>query len=550
MSLSRMPRRTIRIVGNRMKHKDYWRKRFELLEQSQNRTGKECFAEIEKQYRAAQRTLEGEITKWYQRFAKNNGITMQQARQMLNAGELEELKWDVQEYIRHGKENAVNGAWMIQLENASARYHISRLEALKLQVQQSLEVMFGNQLDSIDAAMRKSYKEGYYKTAYEIQKGTGVGWDFSSLDERKIGKVIKKPWAADGKNFSERIWDNRRKLVNEVHTEISRNIITGQDPQKAINAISRKMKTSKSNAGRLVMTELAFFSSEAQGDCFRELGVEQFEIVATLDGHTSEICREMDGKHFPMSQYEAGITAPPFHVWCRSCTCPYLDHKFDSKGKRAARAEDGRTYYVPGDMTYRDWQESFVKKPLDKEGGKAYNKLKIGFSDDILKIDGMTPSIRKQIDSAIEGMMEEYDIKLSSLTVEPAGKGDLFVTGWYDGKMGLVINSNADFEKVMKTIPRRYNAGYFAGKSLEDYIAHEMFHVMAYQDCKTKPQYRAKFTQIENLFGNLKGISKYADKSGSGNEALAEAFVRMRNGEKVPELAKVLVEAYIGRWKK
>lgn len=355
------------MVKNKMKHSDYWRKRFELLEQSQNKIGKECFAEIEKQYRIALRTLEGEITKWYQRFAANNGITMQQARQMLNAAELEELKWDVQEYIRHGKENAVNGAWMIQLENASARYHISRLEALKLQVQQNLEIMFGNQLDSIDAAMRKAYKEGYYKTAYEIQKGIGVGWGFSGLDERKIGKVIKKPWAPDGKNFSKRIWNNREKLVNELHTELSRNIITGQDPQKAINAIARKMKVSKSNAGRLVMTELAFFSSAAQGECFRELGVEQFEIVATLDSHTSEICREMDLKHFPMCQYEVGITAPPFHVWCRSCTCPYFDDEFDNIGKRAARGADGKTYHVPGNMSYQDWQKTFVESNPDKE---------------------------------------------------------------------------------------------------------------------------------------------------------------------------------------
>ncbi|MEY8392849.1 hypothetical protein AALA98_16085 [Lachnospiraceae bacterium 45-W7] len=46
--------------------------------------------------------------------------------------------------------------------------------------------------------------------------------------------------------------------MNELHTELSRNIITGQDPQKVINTIARKMKISKDNAGRLVMTELAF----------------------------------------------------------------------------------------------------------------------------------------------------------------------------------------------------------------------------------------------------------------------------------------------------
>lgn len=343
-----------------MKNSAYWKKRFELLEQSQNQIGLDCFADIEKQYRKAQRQIESQIRAWYQRFADNNQISLSDARRMLTKKELEELKWDVNEYIRYGEENAVNSTWMKQLENASARYHISRLEAIQLQMQQSLEVMFGNQLDSIDSTMRSIYISGYYKTAFEIQKGIGVGWDFATLDEKQISKIINKPWAVDGKNFSERIWGNRQKLVNELNTELTRNIVLGQDPQKTIDAIARKMNTSKNVAGRLVMTEEAFFSSAAQKDCFAELDVEQFEIVATLDSHTSETCREMDSKHYPMSQWEVGVTAPPFHVWCRSTTVPYFDDEFDSVGERAARGEDGKTYYVPADMTYKEWQKSFV----------------------------------------------------------------------------------------------------------------------------------------------------------------------------------------------
>lgn len=343
-----------------MKNSAYWQERFKLLEQSQNQRGMQCYADIEKQYRQAQKQLEGQIAAWYQRFASNNGVTIQEARKMLNAKDLSELKWDIQDYIKYGEENAINGAWVKQLENASARFHISRLEGLKLQTQQSLEVMFGNQLDSIDGTMRDVYKSGYYHTAYEIQKGVGVGWDFSTLDEKRISKVINKPWAVDGKNFSERIWGNRQKLVNELNTELTRNIILGQDPQKAIDAIAKKMNTSKNVAGRLVMTEEAFFNSAAQKDCFAELDVEQFEIVATLDSHTSEICRGMDGKHFPMAQWEVGITAPPFHVYCRSTTVPYFDDEFDAIGERAARGEDCKTYYVPADMTYREWEKSFV----------------------------------------------------------------------------------------------------------------------------------------------------------------------------------------------
>lgn len=349
-----------------MKSSDYWKERFGQVEQSQHNQGIQCYADIEKQYRQAQKTLEGQISAWYQRFADNNRVTLTEAKRMLTAKELAELKWDIQDYIRYGEENAINGTWVKQLENASARFHISRLEALKLQTQQSIEVLFGNQLDSIDSTMRDVYKSGYYRTAFEIQKGVGVGWNFSTLDEKQISKVINKPWAADGKNFSERIWGNRQKLVNELNTTLTQNIILGKDPQKAIDDIAKKMNTSKVNAGRLVMTEEAFFSSAAQKDCFAELDVEMYEIVATLDSHTSEICREMDGKVFPMSQWEVGVTAPPFHVWCRTTTVPAFEDEFDLVGERAARGEDGKTYYVPANMKYEDWHKSFVEG--DKTG--------------------------------------------------------------------------------------------------------------------------------------------------------------------------------------
>ena len=370
-----------------MKNSDYWKKRFELLEESQHQQGVQCYAELEKQYRQAQRQIEGQIQAWYGRFASNNGVTIQEARKMLTNKELAELKWDINQYIQYGEENAINGTWVKQLENASARFHISRLEALKLQTQQSLEVMFGNQLDSIDGAMRNIYKSGYYHTAFEIQKGVGVGWDFSTLDDKQIAKVINKPWAVDGKNFSERIWGNHQKLVNELNQTLTQNIMLGKDPQKAIDAIAKKMNSSKKNAGKLVMTEKAFFSSAAQKDCFAELDVEQFEIVATLDSHTSEICQEMDGKHFEISKWEVGVNAPPFHPWCRSTTVPYFDDEFDAVGERAARGADGKTYYIPADMKYKDWKQKFVKDSISDDTKKNYVKYQQVLGDNSPSIE-------------------------------------------------------------------------------------------------------------------------------------------------------------------
>lgn len=348
-----------------MTNAEYWKQRFTQLEAAQNRKGATAYLEMEKQYKAAQNELEAQIARWYQRFADSNGISLAQAKQWLKGQDLAEFKWDVKEYIKYGKENAINGAWMQELENASSKFHISRLEALQIQTQNSLETMFAQQLGTMKKALSDVYTSGYYHTAYTVQQGFGLGWDIAGLDQAQIEKVLSKPWAVDGYNFSTRIWNSKTKLIGEVHNELSKNLLTGADPQKAIDSLAKKMGTSKSNAGRLVMTEQAYFSSAAQKDCFNDLDVEEYEIVATLDSHTSDICRSLDGKVFKMSDYKPGVTAPPFHVYCRSTTAPHFKENFNA-GERAARGADGKTYYVPDDVTYSEWKKAFVDG--DKSG--------------------------------------------------------------------------------------------------------------------------------------------------------------------------------------
>ncbi|EQE31604.1 hypothetical protein QC3_1199 [Clostridioides difficile CD22] len=144
-----------------MKYKDYWRKRFEQLEEVQNNKSVKYYLELEKQYKLAMNSIEKDILSWYNRFTESEGISLLEAKKLLNTRELEEFKWSVEEYIKYGKENAINQKWMKELENASARVHITRLEALKLQIQQQVEVLYGNELDGIDKLMRDIYTSGY-----------------------------------------------------------------------------------------------------------------------------------------------------------------------------------------------------------------------------------------------------------------------------------------------------------------------------------------------------------------------------------------------------
>ena len=530
------------------RNKEYWVKRMEALEDMAYMESEEYYKDIQEQFRRATNEIQQDIELWYYRIEDNNNISYAAAKKLLKKNELEEFHWTVEQYIKAGEENAIDQRWMKQLENASAKVHISRLEAMKTQIQQHAEILYSRYEKGITEFLGERYKNGYYRTAFEIMKGTGVGYDLHAIDTRTIDIVLTKPWAADGANFSDRIWKDKKRLVNVLHTELSQHMIRGESVDKMIENVSKAMNVSKKQAGRLIMTETSAISSIATKESYKDLGVEQYEILATLDYKTSEICRQMDKKVFSMSDYAISVTAPPFHPFCRSTTIPYFDDEFTEDEQRAARGVDGKTYYVPADMKFEEWYKTCV----DTKAEKVYNNygMKICFPDLVMKVRGVTPDIKNQLDSAINTLMEEYDIRIGELSVEPAGKGDIFVTGWYDGKMGMVVNENIDFERVIKKMSSKYKSGYMAGKSLEDYIAHEMFHVMLYQDCKTEHIYRAKYMQIESLYGQLKGISGYADSCQSGNEALAEAFVRIRNGETVPALAKAVVEAYIGRWRK
>ncbi len=467
-----------------MKNSDYWKERFTQLEAAQNQKGAAAYLEIEQLYRQAEKEIEGSISTWYQRFASNNGVSMAEARKLLSGNALKEFKWDVNDYIQHGRENAIDGRWMKELENASARFHITRLEALKLQTQQSLELMFGNQLDRIDSAMKHIYLGGYYHTAYELQKGFGIGWDIAGLDQAQIEKVIRKPWTADGKNFSERIWNNKQTLISELHKELTQNIMLGQDPQKAIDAIAKKMNTSKRNAGRLVMTEEAYFSSAAQKDCFHDLDVEQYEIVATLDSHTSDLCRNMDGKVFPMKDFEAGVTAPPFHVWCRSTTVPHFDEDFGQIGKRAARNKEGKTYYVPADMKYSDWKKNYVDNKID------LNEVS---KDVIIKTDNYVFIEAKTIREANEYAQKVLGVKANykGCDIKSANEWNKGVTEYFN-----------QFEEL------KYNLGFIGDARQRN------------QECK-KLVYEDAFEKLKKLNpnGSEELLKKYAKKQ-------ANAFVR------------------------
>ena len=104
---------------------------------------------------------------------------------------------------------------------------------------------------------------------------------------------------------------------------------------------------------------------QAENDQIKQLenlGVEKYQIIGTLDTQTCSKCGKMDGKVFDIKKYGIGVTAPPFCEDCRCTIMPYFDDDFDEVEERTARGYDGKTYYVPGNMTYSKWIKTIQKQ--------------------------------------------------------------------------------------------------------------------------------------------------------------------------------------------
>ena len=93
--------------------------------------------------------------------------------------------------------------------------------------------------------------------------------------------------------------------------------------------LKAEMGTSFNNAFRLIRTESAFIQGDINKTTYQqaayELGLDEYVYDAFLDSKTSEICRELDGKRFKVSEMEIGVNAPPMHPNCRSTTQLVLD---------------------------------------------------------------------------------------------------------------------------------------------------------------------------------------------------------------------------------
>ena len=343
---------------------DYWKNRFIKSTKDVFGSDEEYVKEIFKIYESTIESLDSEIFKLLNSM---EDVSMAEAKKLLNKYEIRSFKSGLDEF-RKASKGFISPDIEQELDIVSRRVRVSRLQAMQVSMKSKVASLLNQEQKKLFAHLSNNFTSSYYKDLYELQRITGYK-KINSLSKDFVNNILNTSWTSDGENFSDRIWKRKDKLLATLDTDLRQGLITGKKPDEITKAISDKLEVSKSNAKRLVLTESSAIHSQSRKAMYERMGVEKYEVVATLDLRTSDICRKLDGKVFDVKDYERGVTAPPYHVYCRSTTVPYYndDIQAEIENTRMARnPETGKSFKVEN-LTYKEWYEKYVLKYNDKK---------------------------------------------------------------------------------------------------------------------------------------------------------------------------------------
>lgn len=371
----------------------YWEKRqTELMKRIENSTNKTINGLIEA-YDQATKNINAEIVRIFKNYGEDKGLSKETLLNLLSKKETDTHYKNLLTVINNNiKDEDLKKKLLAKYEAPAYSYRISRYQALQENIDLELKKLADAEQKITEIRYTDTLKEGYYHTIFDLQQGTGFAFDFSKLSTEKINMLLKENWT-NSANFSKRIWNNSEKLGNYLKTQLTASEMSGKSIQKISSELSDYMNVGLYNATTLVRTEVNHFANEAEAVSYQELGIEQYQFIATLDNITCKHCAELDNRIFNLKDKKVGKNFPPMHPNDRCTTVAVLDNKVTDDLKRRAKNENGENMSVSQNTSYKEWAKEYApqqykdyyinsKLPKKAQSEDTYLPTQIGFYDE------------------------------------------------------------------------------------------------------------------------------------------------------------------------
>lgn len=165
-------------------------------------------------------------------------------------------------------------------------------------------------------------------------QGLGVEIQTTRLTDSQLRAIAKFP--VQGAPLSEWWEQQSRTAAFRVRSQIQIGLLNGEGIPQIVRRVgvidtsngitTGALRTARTQASTIVRTAVNTVSNQATFEALsaqdRTL-TKQYQIVATLDDRTSEICQALDGQVFDYD--DEASPRPPFHPNCRTAIVPVID---------------------------------------------------------------------------------------------------------------------------------------------------------------------------------------------------------------------------------
>lgn len=194
-------------------------------------------------------------------------------------------------------------------------YKLDSYWQMQGQLRQELRVLGEKQVSLLTKHFEIQFFDIYYSIGIEGREA------FTTINSEGAQHLINQIWVADGKSWSQRIWENTERLADTLNEELLATVITGKKTSELKQKLQERFGVSYSQADAVARTELAHIQTQAAQQRYQDYGLQEVEVWADKDERRCDVCGKLHQKRFPVNSQ----MPIPAHPRCRCCVIPVVE---------------------------------------------------------------------------------------------------------------------------------------------------------------------------------------------------------------------------------
>lgn len=184
-------------------------------------------------------------------------------------------------------------------------YNLSRYYSMLAQVEEEAKKLGDKSVTLLREEFTAQWQNIYEDTAVPSETA------FSTISIENAEAMVNKPWLADGKTFSERVYGNLAYLLDTLEEELVACAIAGKPKSELKQKLQERFNISYRQAETLVRTETNFIQTSAAKQAYEDAGIKKYVYLGRDEHDIGCKCKELNGKIFTMEEFKVGHSAPP-----------------------------------------------------------------------------------------------------------------------------------------------------------------------------------------------------------------------------------------------